>query len=117
MKRVLLLLAFVSMTAIGCQTHSQLANDDCQNCGPSGHGQYATTCQGSGCGLHARPCGPAGCYGSYGRNSPDFVPQIPCNYHRQVEPAGPPTGTYAYPYYTVRAPRDFFLDAPSTIGY
>ncbi len=106
MKRVLLLLAFVSMTALGCQTHSQLAKQDCQNCGPTGHGQYAAS--------STTGCGPAGCYG---RNSADYVPQIPGNYHQQTQPAGPPTGTYAYPYYTVRAPRDFFLDAPSTIGY
>ncbi len=29
---------------------------------------------------------------------------------------GPPTGTVAYPYYTHRGPRDFFLDNPPTIG-
>jgi hypothetical protein len=30
---------------------------------------------------------------------------------------GPPTGTVAYPYYTVRGPRDFLLDNPPSIGY
>jgi hypothetical protein len=25
--------------------------------------------------------------------------------------------TYAYPYYTTRAPRDFLMDNPPTIGY
>ena len=101
MKRVLLLLALLSMAAIGCQTHRQLANQDCQNCG---HGQYAANGCGriGGCGMH---------------NQADYVPQIPCNYYRQTQPAGPPSGQVAYPYYTVRAPRDFFLDAPSTIGY
>lgn len=34
----------------------------------------------------------------------------------QVEPSGPPVGTYAYPYYTVRGPRDYFVDNPPTIG-
>ena len=29
---------------------------------------------------------------------------------------GPPTGQVAYPYYTVRGPRDFLLDQPPTIG-
>ena len=29
---------------------------------------------------------------------------------------GPPTGQVGYPYYTVRGPRDFFLDNPPTIG-
>ena len=100
MKRVLLLLAFVSMASIGCQTHSRLAKQGCQNCGPGGHGQYAA------CGVSG--CGP--------QRSADYVPQIPHNYAQQVAPAGPPTGTCAYPYYTTRAPRDFFLDNPSTIG-
>lgn len=30
--------------------------------------------------------------------------------------AGPPTGQVAYPYYTVRGPRDFLVDNPPTIG-
>jgi hypothetical protein len=30
--------------------------------------------------------------------------------------AGPPTGQVAYPYYTVRGPRDFLLDNPPSIG-
>ncbi len=101
MKRVLLLVALLSMASIGCQTHSQMAKHDCQNCGPGGHGQYA------GCGVSG--CGQ--------RNSPDYVPQIPKRYAQQVQPAGPPTGAVAYPYYTTRGPRDFFLDNPSTIGY
>lgn len=29
---------------------------------------------------------------------------------------GPPTAQVAYPYYSVRGPRDFFLDNPPTIG-
>jgi hypothetical protein len=100
MKRVLLLLAFVSLASIGCQTHSQRAKHSCQNCGPGGHGQYAA--RGQGCGV---------------QNSADFVPQIPHRYAQQTEPSGPPSGAYAYPYYTTRGPRDFFLDNPSTIGY
>jgi hypothetical protein len=30
---------------------------------------------------------------------------------------GPPGGTYGYPYYTTRGPRDFLLDNPPSIGY
>ena len=30
--------------------------------------------------------------------------------------AGPPTGTITYPYYTVRAPRDFLAPNPPSIG-
>ena len=29
---------------------------------------------------------------------------------------GPPTGAVTYPYYTVRGPRDFFVDDPPSIG-
>jgi len=29
---------------------------------------------------------------------------------------GPPTGAVAYPYYTVRGPRDFLVDNPPSIG-
>jgi hypothetical protein len=31
-------------------------------------------------------------------------------------PAGPPTGTVAYPYYTTRGPRDFLAKCPPSIG-
>ena len=30
--------------------------------------------------------------------------------------AGPPTAGVAYPYYTVRGPRDFLLDNPPSVG-
>jgi hypothetical protein len=101
MKRALLFVAFVCLASLGCQTHSRLANRPCQKCGPAGgHAQYAN-------------CG-AGCNTV---NSADYVPRIPKDYSEQVEPAGPPTAAYAYPYYTVRGPRDFFLNKPSTIGY
>jgi hypothetical protein len=30
--------------------------------------------------------------------------------------SGPPVGQVAYPYYTVRGPRDFLLDKPQSIG-
>jgi hypothetical protein len=31
-------------------------------------------------------------------------------------PAGPPSATYGYPYYTTRAPRDFLMNNPPSIG-
>ncbi|WP_231744126.1 hypothetical protein [Stieleria neptunia] len=34
----------------------------------------------------------------------------------QTYNSGPPTGQTAYPYYTVRGPRDFLLNDPPTIG-
>ena len=30
--------------------------------------------------------------------------------------AGPPTAAYSYPYYTTRAPRDFLMSNPPSIG-
>jgi hypothetical protein len=33
-----------------------------------------------------------------------------------TQPAGPPTGTVAYPYYTTRGPRDFLAKKPPSIG-
>ena len=34
----------------------------------------------------------------------------------EIGPAGPPTGAYAYPYYTLRGPRDFLAENPPSIG-
>ena len=33
-----------------------------------------------------------------------------------TQPAGPPTGAVAYPYYTTRGPRDFLAKKPASIG-
>lgn len=35
----------------------------------------------------------------------------------QTGPAGPPVGAFAYPYYTVRGPRDFLASDPPSIGH
>jgi hypothetical protein len=39
--------------------------------------------------------------------------------HQLNNPAngGPPSAATAYPYYTVRAPRDFLVPNPPSIGY
>ena len=101
MKHALLFVAFVCLVSVGCQSHSRMANRNGRTCGPAcGHGQYSQ---------RGSSCNP--------QRSPDYVPNIPQDYARQMEPAGPPTGGTAYPYYTLRGPRDFFLNAPSTIGY
>lgn len=34
----------------------------------------------------------------------------------EMGPAGPPTATAAYPYYTLRGPRDFLVNNPPSIG-
>lgn len=33
-----------------------------------------------------------------------------------MQQAGPASAAYAYPYYTVRAPRDYFMKNPPSIG-
>jgi hypothetical protein len=38
------------------------------------------------------------------------------HYRPPTEPAGGPVGTYAYPYYTIRGPRDFLMANPPSIG-
>lgn len=34
----------------------------------------------------------------------------------ELGPAGPPTGTVGYPYYTLRGPRDFLATNPPSLG-
>jgi hypothetical protein len=77
----------------GCQRHN-LVRHGCQDgCPPC-----PNSC-GSGCCLHG---------------TQDYIPRLPLNEGPAV--SGPPTATYAYPYYTTRGPRDFLLDNPPTIG-
>lgn len=38
------------------------------------------------------------------------------HYRPPTEPAGGPVPQYAYPYYTIRGPRDFLVDNPPSIG-
>jgi hypothetical protein len=88
MKRVGLLLAILLLPSlVGCQHHN----------------------------LARRGCGIPGCdrCGGFAQSVP---PRLPPGYEQQVLPAGPPTAAVAYPYYTVRGPRDFLLNNPPSIG-
>ncbi len=49
-------------------------------------------------------------------SGPAVPGRLPPGYGQQVGPAGPQTGAYAYPYYTVRGPRDFLNGNPPSIG-
>ena len=71
----------------GCQRHNLVRNGCQSGCGPS-----------HACALRKQ----------------DHIPRLPL--HQQAGPAGPQTASYAYPYYTVRGPRDFLLDSPPTTG-
>jgi hypothetical protein len=75
----------------GCPQH---VGPHCKLCG---HG-YCCAC----CGPPAPGC-PACCCGASGDHNYNFNP-------------GPPVAQTAYPYYTLRGPRDFLLNNPPSIG-
>ena len=52
--------------------------------------------------------------GHHGGNG--LLPGGGMHYRPPTEPAGGPVGTYAYPYYTIRGPRDFLMANPPSIG-
>jgi hypothetical protein len=92
-----LLAAALLVSASGCLHHE--VN---QPNGPCGDGQ----CQGLLGGLLAKtgagPCGRTG---------------TGCPHHAaDPGPPGPPTGAYAYPYYTLHGPRDFLASDPPSLG-
>ena len=74
--------------------HCKTPGPHCPCCG---HG-YCCSC----CGPPAPGC-PMCCCGASGDQNYNFNP-------------GPPVGQTAYPYYTLRGPRDFLLDNPPSIG-
>ena len=70
-----------------------------------------------GCQHHNVACDPCGVPRHTGMAGlPTPVGQLPPGSLQANGPAGPPTATYAYPYYTTRAPRDFLMDNPPSIG-
>jgi hypothetical protein len=84
----------------GCMCQGQVPGH-CKQPGPHcpacGHG-YCCSC----CGPPAPGCSCCGC-GPSGDQNYNFQP-------------GPPTAQTAYPYYTLRGPRDFLLGNPPSIG-
>ena len=80
----------------------------CSNCGMAGAGGLMGCPH---CGLFARARGIAG-----HRQGHPYGQITPHPAHGYPGPAGPTTAAYAYPYYTVRAPRDFLVDNPPSIG-
>lgn len=76
--------------------------DGCRGGGPCQ--RMAERLAGGGCG----PCGACG-VGGLCPNNQSYPEQPMYN-------AGPPTGQVAYPYYTVRGPRDFLAKNPPNIG-
>jgi hypothetical protein len=91
MKRVLMLLAVVAalLGVTGCHHHRHTVRQGCGN-------PYCDRCGGGSAGTR--------------------VPHLPHGYADEMGPAGPATAQTAYPYYTVRGPRDFLVNEPSSIG-
>jgi len=79
----------------------------CQTCQENGRGGVCENCGGRGCGLCSQRRGGAG--GGFCPHQGGY-PEYPA-----FNP-GPPTGQVAYPYYTVRGPRDFLQSNPPSIG-
>ena len=118
---LLMLMACAAAGATGCRH-----NLACQDCGGTRIGNGAVLaavkqricphcgggCEDGQCGLLGRLRGGAGALaGGCGPNG--------CGHGAGAEatyPPGPPTAAYAYPYYTVRGPRDFLQDNPMGIG-
>ncbi len=112
MRMYLLAAAAIALAAgTGCR-NINLADRHCNTCGPGGHGGHYAGDLGAGAGGHL----PGGHYGPHG--GPHGTPGFPHHHfdREYVGPPGPPTAQVAYPYYTIRGPRDFLLDNPPSIG-
>jgi hypothetical protein len=73
-----------------------------------GQGGYCPDCQ-PGLSVHGH--GGYGVAGFHGAAHQQLYTDQP-----YAGPNGPPTGQYAYPYYTTRGPRDFLQNNPPSIG-
>lgn len=133
---LLLAMSVISM-ASGCSIIDRLflLNTD----GPYNHrggGCENGACETGSCGpggCESGTCGPDGCndcadgtcrprhvgrYGGLAKHhlSPEERAALAASDYGATEPAGPPTGAVAYPYYTTRGPRDFLAKCPPSIG-
>lgn len=59
-----------------------------------------------------------GRYGGLAKHhlTPEEKMALECSDYGATQPAGPPSGAVAYPYYTTRGPRDFLAKCPPSIG-
>jgi len=127
----LTLVALLTLSGIGC--HHNLAKNGCNSCqgggggglaghnhgfGGGGQGAFGNGAFGNGAvGNGGHGGGIGGTIASHlGGPAPTPVARLPQGYMGDAGPAGPPTSTYGYPYYTTRAPRDFLMNNPPSIG-
>lgn len=132
MKRLVMILAALCLlAAVGCRHN--LRSNGCSSCGHGGSKGGHAGCHPGGCnhGLagHGGPGGHGhgglggglgGGHGliAHGTGQPQ-IPRLPKGHYPDghLGPAGPPTAAVAYPYYTIRGPRDFLVDDPPPLGY
>ncbi|MBP85914.1 MAG: hypothetical protein CMJ64_04225 [Planctomycetaceae bacterium] len=114
----LTLVALLTLSGIGC--HHNLAKNGCSSCGSGGGGNVGLAGHNhshGGVGNGGYGGGIGGTIASHlGGPAPTPVARIPQGYMDDAGPAGPPSATYGYPYYTTRAPRDFLMNNPPSIG-
>lgn len=129
---LLLLAAFLFTAGTGCGTGrgllqhkaacSACGGGGCQACGTGGHLGEPGCTDGcgifDGCGFGSRLFGGCG-FGSRLFGGGGVGSRLAARNSGTGDPAivsGPPAAQTAYPYYTVRGPRDFFLDDPPPLG-
>ena len=104
----------------GCMKASY--HDGCSDCCECGDACCDSGCYGGGY-CQGGACGPGGCCANgccaNGCLQRGISGLIDCACHRDSRydfAPGPAVGQVAYPYYTVRGPRDFLMANPPTIG-
>lgn len=84
----------------GGQSFSIFGSPNCARCG----------------GLRGGQCGRCGVFGIFNGRCGGCGNGGTPHTEPFMGPAGPLSGTYAYPYYTIRGPRDFFMANPPSLG-
>ena len=122
MRFYLLAALLVLAASTGCRSVNM-----CKDCGGGGH-QHGMAGHRQGHGGHGHSHGGGGGHGhghgggygdgSYAGPAPHGTPgyKIGPHHREYIGPQGPPTAQVAYPYYTIRGPRDFLIDNPPSIG-
>jgi hypothetical protein len=95
-----------------CENGQCAVGGPCESCGPAGCQPGCRDCAAGTCKAHV------GRYGGLAKHhlSPAERAALAASDYGATQPAGPPTGAVAYPYYTTRGPRDFLAKNPPSIG-
>ncbi len=95
-----------------CENGQCAVGGPCESCGPGGCQPGCRDCASGHCKKHV------GRYGGLAKHhlSPAERAALAASDYGATQPAGPPSGAVAYPYYTTRGPRDFLAKNPPSIG-